>query len=253
MAFLCRHCISQGAPRSNADKTWLIWPILKLTCADFFNLLNCPKKKSFYGKQLLLMASGELKLFPEALKERRFWYDFALTQLLTAGRVQEIAGLQKKSVDFKSGRLIIKDVAVWDKKIKKFDHLKNTPKKGQIREVHLVTELSKILEERIMGDKSNSNFVFHEKGVPLTYRQIQYNYNWGLEKPGLSDRFNGTHILRHSMATLTRFVTGSLDSAQAVTGHKDSRLVQHYAHLDRSENKRAIVAVENYLNQESFF
>jgi integrase len=199
------------------------------------------------------MASGELKLFPEALKERRFWYDFALTQLLTAGRVQEIAGLQKKSVDFKSGRLIIKDVAVWDKKIKKFDHLKNTPKKGQIREVHLVTELSKILEERIMGDKSNSNFVFHEKGVPLTYRQIQYNYNWGLEKPGLSDRFNGTHILRHSMATLTRFVTGSLDSAQAVTGHKDSRLVQHYAHLDRSENKRAIVAVENYLNQESFF
>jgi integrase len=213
-------------------------------------VLGIVKKEAPKNKK---MSSSELKLFLEALKGRPFWYNFALTQLLTAGRVQEIAGLQKRSLDFKQARLIIKDVAVWDKKTKKFDHLKNLPKNGEIREVHLGDELVRVLGKQVQIDSSNSQFVFHICGVPLTYRQIQYNYEWALEKAGLSDRFSGTHFLRHSMATLTRRVTGSLDSAQAVTGHKDSRLVQHYAHLDSEENKRAIVAVENFLNQEFFF
>lgn len=199
------------------------------------------------------MSAEELKLFFDVLKERPFYYDFALTQLLTAGRVQEIAGLQKKNVEFDKALIIIKEVAVWDKKTKKFDHLKSTPKNGEVREVHLSQELRKILQKRISNDRTNSTFVFHDAGQPLTYRQIQYNYDWALEKAGLSKRFSGTHILRHSMATLTRQVTGSLDSAQAVTGHKDSRLVQHYAYLDRDENKRAIQAVEEFMNQESFF
>lgn len=103
-------------------------------------LLGIVKKEAPKEKK---MTSSELKLFLEALKARPFWYDFALTQLLTAGRVQEIAGLQKRSLDFVTGRLIIKDVAVWDKRTKKFDHLKSTPKNGEIREVHLCTKLIK--------------------------------------------------------------------------------------------------------------
>ena len=55
------------------------------------------------------------------------------------------------------------------------------------------------------------------------------------------------------MATLTRAVTGSLDSAQAVTGHKDMKLAQHYAGLQKDENKKALLAVEGYLNEQSFF
>ena len=60
----------------------------------------------------------ELKLFLEALNERPFWYDFALTQLLLAGRVQEVAGLQKKNIDFRQRKLIVKEVAIWSKKTK---------------------------------------------------------------------------------------------------------------------------------------
>ena len=55
------------------------------------------------------------------------------------------------------------------------------------------------------------------------------------------------------MATLTRQVTGSLNSTQAVTGHKDFKLVQHYAGLGNEENKKAIMAVENHLIENSFF
>lgn len=195
----------------------------------------------------------ELKAFLEALKARPFWYDFALTQLLVAGRVQEIAGLQKQNVDFRQKRIIIKDVAVWSKTTKRFDHLKPVPKNGQIREIYLSDELLRILKNRIDEDRSNSRFVFHDSGEPLSYRQIQYNYDWALGQSGLSDRFSGTHILRHSMATLTRKVTGSLTSAQAITGHKDLKLAQHYAGVPEDENMKAIVAVEKYLNEESFF
>jgi integrase len=196
---------------------------------------------------------SELKLFLEALKERPFWYEFALTQLLIAGRVQEVAGLQKKSIDFANRKLIIKDVAVWSKKTKKFEELKPVPKNGEIREAYLSEELNRLLARRINEDRSQSGFVFHIEGQPITYRQAQYNYDWALSKAGLSDRFSGTHILRHSMATLTRQVTGSLNSTQAVTGHKDFKLVQHYAGLDNEENKKAIMAVENHLIANSFF
>lgn len=195
----------------------------------------------------------ELKLFLDALIERPFWYDFALTQLLIAGRVQEVAGLQKKNIDFKFRNLLVKEVVVWSKKTKKFDELKGMPKNGEIRKIHLGDELLRILKKRIDQDAFNTGFVFHDKGQPLGYRQIQYNYDWALKKAGLGDRFSGTHILRHSMATLTRQVTGSLNSTQAVTGHKDFKLVQHYAALDNGENKKAIMAVESHLIKNSFF
>jgi len=55
------------------------------------------------------------------------------------------------------------------------------------------------------------------------------------------------------MATLTRLVTGSLNSTQAVTGHKDFRLVQHYGEIDRDENRKAITAVEKHLTESNFF
>ena len=199
------------------------------------------------------MNLAEIKLFLDALKERPFWYDFALTQLLCAGRVQEIAGLQKKNVDFKSKRLIIKEVVVWSKQTKRFDHLKPIPKNGETREVFLCEQLSEVLEKRILGTISHSNYVFHEHGEPVSYRQIQYNYEWALIQAGLSDLFSGTHFLRHSMATLTRLVTGSLNSTQAVTGHKDFRLVQHYGEIDRDENRKAITAVEKHLTESNFF
>ncbi|MBT3585524.1 MAG: tyrosine-type recombinase/integrase [Halobacteriovoraceae bacterium] len=195
----------------------------------------------------------ELKLFFTELEKKPFWYDFALTQLLTAGRVQEVAGLQKQSLDFLNRELIIKDVAVWRKRDKRFDFLKPVPKNGEIRIVHINDFMLRALQRRISESPRRCSFVFSLDGSPLNYRQIQHHYDWALKKCGLGDRFSGTHILRHSMATLTRFVTGSLELTQAVTGHKDQRLVQHYASLDNSVNKQAQVQVQSFLEMEDFF
>jgi hypothetical protein len=49
------------------------------------------------------------------------------------------------------------------------------------------------------------------------------------------------------MATLTRKVTGSLEATQAVTGHKDQKLVQHYATLPETAQKNAVISVEKHI------
>ena len=48
------------------------------------------------------------------------------------------------------------------------------------------------------------------------------------------------------MATITRRVTGSLEATQAVTGHKDQKLVQHYASLPALAQVNAVEQVEKH-------
>ena len=79
------------------------------------------------------------------------------------------------------------------------------------------------------------------------YRDVQYNYNKALKKSGLFPKYASTHIMRHTMASITRNVTGSADSTQAVTGHKDIRMVEHYAGTPQSKQKQAIIDVEKFL------
>ncbi|HOW16535.1 MAG TPA: hypothetical protein PK443_02360, partial [bacterium] len=68
------------------------------------------------------------------------------------------------------------------------------------------------------------------------------------KKCGLSPKYASTHIMRHSMASITRNVTGSADSTQAVTGHKDIRMVEHYAGAPDNRQKQAVLDVEKFLN-----
>lgn len=58
------------------------------------------------------MTISEVKKFFEAIEDE-FWRDFAEIHFFMAGRVQEPAGLQVKSVDFKNRILSVCDVSVW--------------------------------------------------------------------------------------------------------------------------------------------
>jgi len=51
------------------------------------------------------------------------------------------------------------------------------------------------------------------------------------------------------MGTITGKVTGSLDAAQAVTGHKDIKMAQHYASIPTEANKMAVNEVEKFMSQ----
>lgn len=206
---------------------------------------NTTKKEKKLNYEELMLFFGELESTP-------FWYDFALAQFFCAGRVQEIAGLQKSSVDFKNRKLLIKDVVIWRKSDKKFDLLKPVPKNGEKRPVYINDLLFQALLRRMNNNLNKSSYVFSLDGNPLNYRQIQHHYDSALKRCGLSDRFSGTHILRHSMATLTRKVTGSLEATQAITGHKDQRLVQHYASMNQDANREAQIQIQNFLESKNF-
>lgn len=175
-----------------------------------------------------------------------FWRDFAECQFYMGARVSEVAGLQVDSVDMKEKEIKVQYVSVWSYETKKFDYLKECTKNGEISYASMNLKLEEILKRRL--ESAFNGFLFHINGEPLTYRQIQYQYNQALKKAGLGDKYSSTHIMRHSMGTITRRVTGSVDMAQAVTRHKDIQVAQQYASLPTDANKKAVNDVFEYLD-----
>lgn len=221
--------------RENYDALF-VCPILKRHKHAGIIRKSPPKNKKMKGEELILF-------FKELSS---FWRDFAETQFYMGARVSEVAGLQDESVNLKDLEICIQYVAIWNYETKKFDYLKEYPKNGEISYASMNNKLKEIMERRLPLAKDG--FVFHDEGRPLTYRQIQYEYNKALQRAGLNDKYSSTHIMRHSMGTLTRRVTGSMDMAQAVTRHKDIQVAQQYAGLPTEANRKAVNDVFNYLD-----
>ena len=140
-------------------------------------------------------------------------------------RVGEVAWIQCQNISLRDNLLVIKDCCIWSYQSKKFSYLKPITKNGEIREVRLTDGLKEILGRRLLLKNSESDFLFHLEGKPLSYRQIQYQYNKALKMAGVED-ISSTHFLRHSAANLVRLFSNSLEYAQAITGHKDRSTVE---------------------------
>lgn len=163
--------------------------------------------------------------------EDPLYQDFALVQFFCASRFGEIAGIQLKNIDLQNKSLLIKEVVVEDQS-KKFLELKPYPKNGHPRVVAITSEIFEgAILRRLDHLKQGCNYLFHIDGNPLGYRKVQYRYNKALKRCGLYPHFSSTHILRYSMATESRRVMGSLDAAQAITGHHSIKMIEHYAKL----------------------
>jgi integrase len=193
------------------------------------------------------MSYEQIKQFLEALQTEPFWYEFVLTQFYLAARVSEVAGLQVESIDLDNRSILIKDVTVWGDD-KRFLELKNVPKNNEIRKLYINDDLFLIFKSKLKTVKNG--FVFQIDEKPLDYRVIQYHYNKALKACGLYPEFSGTHIMRHSMATLARRVTQSLELTQAMTGHRDQKMVQHYAAMDLEANREAQEKILDFINSE---
>ena len=197
--------------------------------------------------KIMKMSPEQIFLFFNALEEG-LWRDLAMTQFYICGRIQEAAGLTIDAIDLVERVAEIKKVMVWSRKDRQYAELKNVPKNGLARYVSITDTLFEIFSRRIAELPGGCSFIFHEEGRPLSYRTIQYQYNKALKKAGLYPEFTCTHILRHSMATITRKVTRSLDATQAVTGHRDQRLAEHYATVPLEAQVKAVNDVELYMN-----
>ena len=58
-------------------------------------------------------------------------------------------------------------------------------------------------------------------------------------------------MLRHFAATTTRLVCGSTDAVQAVTGHKSTKMAEHYGALPETLQAESITKVEEFLNSKA--
>ncbi len=135
-----------------------------------------------YVKSNRKMTLKEVKSFFDAFDDP-FWRDFAEFHFYMAGRIQEVAGIQKQSIDFDYGLVKISDVSVWGSK-KKFTRLKEIPKNGEERVVHFNDKMKEIILRRVRDVSATPceftrtstgerlDFLFHIEGQPLSYRQI---------------------------------------------------------------------------------
>lgn len=195
------------------------------------------------------MSLEEFLLFAKELRKISILlYDFALVQFFTAARVAEIAGLQKSNVNLKQNTLKIQHTVVW-KNSKYFWYLKDYPKNGSPRFCHIADEFRNSLERQLQA--SRCDFVFQVDGNPVGYRKIQYAYNKALKNCGLYGKYKSTHILRHAMADITRYVMNSLDYAQAVTGHKSITQTERYAGSPIKKQKEAVENVAKLFLEKS--
>lgn len=173
--------------------------------------------------------------------------DLAMFQYLTASRIGETAGVQIANIDLEKREVMIKECCVWDPTNKMFQYLKAFPKNKEVRYCYLNDLLLDIVKRRLKAKVDGCDFLFHYEGQPLNYCTIQSNYRSAQRKAGIKQ--TGTHMLRHGMATLTRYLTRSLDATMAMTGHKDIKLADHYSEIGKEVQRETSLQVEEHLKK----
>ena len=94
--------------------------------------------------------------------------------------------------------------------------------------IHLLREIKQ--EQLEQKEKQEVEFVFlnRENKTPI-YPSIRYAFTSGFKALGLAWR--GTHICRHTFATMALYATKDLPSVQAHLGHTTPQMTERYAKL----------------------
>lgn len=93
-------------------------------------------------------------------------------------------------------------------------------------------------------------FVFNDKGKQHTPEKISMAFKRACEKAGVKD-FR-LHDSRHDLATRLSSRNISLYLISGILGHKDARMAQRYAHLQRKAKEEAINSLNNEEIKHSF-
>jgi integrase len=164
----------------------------------------------------------------------------AICEFYMAGRVQEAAALNDRTVDFTSDLISITEKIVWGKGDPVHHFSTKTGTKGAA-----VVKMNQDMKSRLLLLKerrpTGCKYFFQRKGKVLRYNLIWKRFSDALKGAGLGD-FVGTNsnLLRHSMATLSRQFAG-LDASQAMLRHTSARMTEGYAKLDVNDKVTRVV------------
>jgi site-specific recombinase XerD len=88
---------------------------------------------------------------------------------------------------------------------------------------------------------ANSKWVFlSSRGNPLTTRQARYVVSNALERARICKRKNGTHLLRHSGATLRLKNGEDIKVIQYILGHRSLATTEKYLHFNEKDLKEMV-------------
>lgn len=169
----------------------------------------------------------------------------ATIMFVWALRVGEAAAISDESINFRKKQVLIGNVITWQKGHPSVKKGTKTGKDAMMPMTDVVeTEIKKLQSNRPKGCK----FLFHHNGKPLRYDMILKEFNRALQESGLP--YTGTHVIRHTMATITRKSLG-LDASQAILRHTTARMSEEYARLDVSEKVSSVVIEASNLFKKS--
>lgn len=186
------------------------------------------------------MSIDQLQSFFDAFEDSDDGFMFqslAVIEFYMAGRPQEGAAINDRTVDFNTKKISVTEKIVWLKG--KPIHRIGTKTKHDSR-----VDMNEDMYDRLLILKSRKpkgcKFFFNHKGKMLRHGLILSRFNAAMIKAGLSGEFSGINFLRHSMATLSRKL-GGLNASQAMLRHTTARMSEHYAKLDVNENVSKVV------------
>lgn len=230
----------------------------------FFNFINMTIDSSFsnpvnklHFEMGIVQKSTDRKTKRKVLTAREVNHLFSIlptpyrtiaeVQFCTGGRISEVIALNKKNVCFETDTITVKDVAQICYHTKKVIGIKEHTKNGDIRKCSLATTAKESLRKL---KPNTEGYFFHNNGNFLTYRQVQNEYDKAFKLMGIYKDVSGTHVLRHTSASIVRNSL-SIDHTAAITGHKDIRMAQHYGKLSVSEKNKESVDVLNKILKET--
>jgi len=164
------------------------------------------RRPKYFNERDRRLKSGEKdRLLMEALRARNPYFEpVILLALETAMRRSEILGLEWGNIDFEQRSALLPDT-----------------KNGRSRKVPLSSAAIQILNELPRCG---------EKMFPLTANAFKLGWQRIIERSGIEDLH--FHDLRHEATSfLAESGLYSLIELQAVTGHRDTRMLLRYSHL----------------------
>jgi integrase len=192
------------------------------------------------------MFQEELDQFLLAVKEISgdMWLAFATVQVKQFMRVSETAGMKWSNLFPRKKEYFLCEHVTWPRVDGAPARIESGTKNRDARESFMLPLFQDSLDALTSQKRHpGCDLIFHDNGEILTYRQIQYVYELAFKRARLP--FRGTHVLRHTGATLFQSLSeGDRLALQFLGGWKTSRQPEHYAKIISSVGRKAIDKIE---------
>ena len=218
-----------GWYRENHDHTFQT-PILRRH-RPMVDLPEKTKRRADY-----YMRPEEAWSWLECLKNRRdpIYYRLGLTMLLTGIRMGEASGLCWDSVSLNASSrstITIRRTLSWSHRTKEPYLVQSVKSASSERTLPIPDEVGEVLlqmrENKLRSPLWKDLVFVNSKGNALQDNTIRGNFNAAFREANLS--WSGSHVLRHSFATIGLQAEGDMARIQAVMGHSSPSQTAAYA------------------------